>query len=303
MSFLRALTVGAFGITIFLAVLVEGIVVSRGDVAYLVSKPGRLVRTILAMNVLSPIMAIIVCRLFALHPAVIVALVTLSMTPVGALFPQGMLGLVRPERGAHAHGLFVATTVLSVVLTPLAVEVINVLYGESFHLNPLTVANVAVGALLLPLGIGLVIGRFFTSRPAAKRWVPAIQQASGRLFLLCLVGFTILGWSRMSLIIRDGTLPAIVIISMCGLAVGHLLGGPDEDDRTVLAFATVSRHPGVAVAIAALTREPLAPIGVLLAVVVNEIAVVPYRWWRQRLRRRDSPASAPAGVHRGVERR
>ncbi len=100
-----------------------------------------------------------------------------------------MLGLVRPERGAHAHGLFVATTLLSVVLTPLAIEVINVLYGEDLHLSPLTVASVAVGALLLPLGIGLVIGRFF---PAAKRWVPAIQQASGRLFLLCLVGFTIL---------------------------------------------------------------------------------------------------------------
>jgi predicted Na+-dependent transporter len=300
MSFLRALTVGAFGITIFLAVLVEGVVVSRADVGYVFRKPGRLVRTILAMNVLGPIVAIIVCRLFVLHPAVIVALVTLSMTPVGALFPQGMLGLVRPERGAHAHGLFVATTLLSVVLTPLAIEMINVLYGEDLHLSPLTVASVAVGALLLPLCIGLVIGRVF---PAAKRWVPAIQQASGRLFLLCLVGFAILGWSRMAVIIRDGTLPAIVIISMCGLAVGHLLGGPEEDDRTVLAFATVSRHPGVAIAIAALTREPLAPIGVLLAVVVNEVAVRPYRWWRQRLRLRDSAASAPAGVHRGVKQR
>jgi BASS family bile acid:Na+ symporter len=292
MSFLRALTVGAFGITIFLAVLVEGMVVSHPDVGYVFSKPGRLVRTILAMNVLGPIVAIIVCRLFDLHPALIVALVTLSMTPVGALFPQGMLPLVRAERGAHAHGLFVATTLLSVVLTPLAVEVINVLYGEDLHLSPLTVTNVAVGALLLPLGIGLVIGRFL---PDAKRWVPAVQQASGRLFLLCLVGFTILGWSRMALIIREGTLRAIVIISMCGLAVGHLLGGPDEDDRTVLAFATVSRHPGVAIAIAVLTREPLAPIGVLLAVVVNEVAVVPYRWWRNRLRRPDS--------HRGVDRR
>jgi BASS family bile acid:Na+ symporter len=283
MSFLRALTVGAFGITIFLAVLVEGVVVSRADVGYMFSKPGRLVRTILAMNVLGPLVAIIVCRLFDLHPALIVALVTLSMTPVGALFPQGMLPLVGTERGAHAHGLFVATTLLSVVLTPLAIEVINVLYGEDLHLSPLTVTNVAVGSLLLPLGMGLVIGRFF---PAAKRWVPAIQQASGRLFLLCLVGFTILGWSRMALIIREGTLPAIAIISMCGLAVGHLLGGPDEDDRTVLAFATVSRHPGVAIAIAALTREPLAPIGVLLAVVVNEVAVVPYKWWRTRLHRR-----------------
>ena len=171
------------------------------------------------------------------------------MTPVGVLFPQGMLGLVRPERGAHAHGLFVATTLLSVVLTPLAIEVINVLYGEDLHLSPLTVASVAVGALLLPLGIGLVIGRFF---PAAKRWVPAIQQASGRLFLLCLVGFTILGWSRTALIDRDGTLPAIAIISMCGLAVGHLLAGPDEDDRTVARLCHRLTTSRVAIAIAAL---------------------------------------------------
>jgi hypothetical protein len=97
-------------------------IVTRADVAYLFSKPVRLVRTILAMNVLGPIVAVIVCRFFALHTVVIVALVTLSMTPVGALFPQGMLALVRTDRGAYAHGLFVATTVLSGVgLTVLVV--------------------------------------------------------------------------------------------------------------------------------------------------------------------------------------
>ena len=146
-------------------------------------------------------------------------------------------------RGVYAHGLFVATTLLSVVLTPLAVEGINVLYGSDVHINPLTVTSVAVGELLIPLSIGLVIGRFF---PTARRWVPAMQQASGRLFLLCLVGFTVLGWSRMASITREGTvsaIAAIVIIAICGLAAGHVLGGPDEDDRTVLAFATVSRHP------------------------------------------------------------
>jgi BASS family bile acid:Na+ symporter len=30
--------------------------------------------------------------------------------------------------------------------------------------------------------------------------------------------------------------------------------------------------------------QPLAPIGVLLAVIVSEIAVIPYRLWRKRLR-------------------
>ena len=51
----------------------------NADVAYLFSKPGRLVRTILAMNVMGPIVAIIVCRLFDLHPALIVALAVSSV--------------------------------------------------------------------------------------------------------------------------------------------------------------------------------------------------------------------------------
>ena len=42
-----------------------------------------------------------------------------------------MLALVAPGRGAYAHGLFFTTTLLSVVLTPLAVEVINLLFGSA----------------------------------------------------------------------------------------------------------------------------------------------------------------------------
>jgi BASS family bile acid:Na+ symporter len=193
--------------------------------------------------------------------------------------------------------------VLSVVLTPLAVEVINVLFAEAVHVNPLTVAKVAVGELLLPLGIGLAIGRFF---PAARRWAPAMQKASGRLFLVCLIGFTVLSWSRMASIVHGETLStiaAVAIIAICGLAAGHILGGPDEDDRTVLAFATVSRHPGVAMAIGSLTGEPLAPIGVLLAVVVNEVVVRPYRWWRKRLQRGGPATPRLAERPREVKRR
>ena len=56
-------------------------------------------------------------------------------------------------------------------------------------------------------------------------------------------------------------------------------------------------------AVGSLTGEPLAPIGVLLAVVVNEVAVGPYRYWRTRVRRREPTASVAAGAHRGVDRR
>lgn len=267
-------------VSIFLAVVTVGMRVTPADLTCVLSKPLLLTRSLLAVMVLAPIITVVVCKLFSLHPAVIVALVTLSIAPVGALFSQAMLPLVAPSNVSYARGLLFATTVLSVILTPLAVEAIQLIFGGEVHVNPLSVAEVVFGSVLLPLGIGLAIGYRW---PAAKRWIPAIQKASSLLLLVCAVILIVGAWSLMGTVIREGTLTAIVIITLIGLVAGHLLGGPNEDNRTVLAFATVSRHPGVAVAVASLTDQPLAPVGVLLAVLIDELAVVPYKMWRKRL--------------------
>ncbi len=276
---IQALLFLALQASIFFTVLTVGMGTSGGDLRYVLSQPSRLVRSLVAMNVLGPIVAVLVCEMFSLHPAVIVALVTLAIAPVSNLFPKAMGALVAPERTAYAHGLFFASAVLSVLLTPLAVEVINLMFGADVHVNPLAVAQVVVGTVPLPLGIGLVIGRWW---PAARRWIPAVQKVSSLVLVVCGVVITAAAWSLMGSVVREGTLTAIVVITLIGLAAGHLLGGPDEDDRTVLAHATVSRHPGVAVVVAGLTDQPLAPIGVLVAVLVSAVAVMPYTQWRKR---------------------
>ena len=271
----------AFPASIFLAVLAVGMRVAPADLRYLLSRPSRLFRSLLAMNVLAPVIAVLVCKMFSLHPAVIVALVTLAVAPVGALFSQAMLPLVAPGDAAYARRLFFASIVLSVVLTPLTVELIQLIFGGEVHVNPLPVAEVVVSSVLLPLGIGLAIAQWW---PAAMRWNSAIQTVSSIVLGVCSVALLVVVWSRLDLVIQEGTLTAIIMMTLLGLAVGHLLGGPGEDDRTVLAFATVSRHPGVAMVVASLMDQPLAPIGVLLAVIVSEIAVAPYELWRKRLR-------------------
>jgi BASS family bile acid:Na+ symporter len=220
---------------------------------------------------------------------VIVALVTLSIAPVSNMFPKSVLPLVAPRGAAYAHGLFFASTVLSVVLTPLAVEVFRVIFGGEQHVSPVAVAQVVIGTMLLPLGLGLAIGRWW---PAAKRWSPTIAKVSSLVLLVCAVVIMAAAWSLMGSVVRQGTLTAIAVIGLIGLAAGHLLGGPDEDDRTVLAHATVSRHPGVAVVVASLTNEPLAPIGVLLAVLVSAVVVMPYTQWRKRRLAAGLPATA-----------
>ena len=87
----------ALTVSIFLGVLAVGMRVVPGDLHYFLGRPSQLVRSLLAMNVLGPIIAVMVCRTFSLHGAVIVALVTLSIAPVGALFLQAMV----PRRPDH----------------------------------------------------------------------------------------------------------------------------------------------------------------------------------------------------------
>src|SRR5581483_10790643 len=82
----------------------------------------------------------------------------------------------------------------------------------------------------------------------------------------------------------DGTLLAMATFVAVGLAVGHLLGGPDPADRTVLALCTATRHPGIAIVIATtMASEPTLALGaVLLFVIVNAVVSAPYVAWRRR---------------------
>jgi BASS family bile acid:Na+ symporter len=88
-------------------------------------------------------------------------------------------------------------------------------------------------------------------------------------------------------LIGDGSLLAIVAFVAVGLAIGHLLGGPDPDDRTTFALATATRHPGVALVIAAgiFPGGTLVAPALMLYLLVTAIASAPYVMWRKRRHR------------------
>ncbi|HET9220083.1 MAG TPA: hypothetical protein VFR18_24100 [Terriglobia bacterium] len=267
--------------SVIFGVLASGMTTAPADLSYVLKQPSRLARALLVLCVISPIVTVMVCRSFSLHPAVIVGLVTLSVAPVGALFAAAMMPLVAPGNAAYARGLLFASAMLSVVLTPLGVQVIATIYGDDVRVPPLAVARVVLTSVFLPLGIGLWLGNRW---PATRRWIPSIQKISGLVLTGCLIAIVVLGWSRIGLVLRGGTITAIAIVTLVILAIGHLIGGPESDDRTVLAFAAVSRHPGVALTVASFTQQELAAVGVMLAFLISTLAAVPYKRWRQRLR-------------------
>ena len=75
-----------------------------------------------------------------------------------------------------------------------------------------------------------------------------------------------------------GAALAMAVFVVIGLAVGHGLGGPQADERTVLALSTACRHPGLALAVATANApdEPNLAAAVLLYLLVSAIVGIPY---------------------------
>ena len=85
--------------------------------------------------------------------------------------------------------------------------------------------------------------------------------------------------------IGHGVLVVLALFTLVGVAIGHFLGGPNPDDRTVLALATGIRHPGLAMAIASVNfpDQKVAVLAVVVChVIVGLILSIPYLIWRKR---------------------
>ena len=67
------------------------------------------------------------------------------------------------------------------------------------------------------------------------------------------------------------------------LAIGHLLGGPAGEQRSVLAIASIARNVGLAMFIAGLSDYGQQFIPTLLAyMILGAILAVPYSVWSKR---------------------
>src|SRR5688500_14428366 len=76
---------------------------SPQDALYLFRRPGQLVRSLLAMNVMMPLFAAALAAAFDLNPAVKIALIALAVSPVPPVLPKKQLKA--GGRASYAVGL------------------------------------------------------------------------------------------------------------------------------------------------------------------------------------------------------
>lgn len=268
-------------ISIFLAVCSLGMHVQPSDLTQLFRRPSLLVRSLLAMNIVMPFLAVFMAAAFNLTPAVKVALILVSVSPVPPLLHQQQLKL--GARESYVHGLLMLEAALSVLLVPLSIAVIAGFFGRNVAVSTLLVAKVALMTVLLPLVLGMLIRRFALQH--AQRISSPLALLAILLVLISSIVLVVAVFPYLLREIGNGTLLAICAFVIAGLAVGHWLGGPESGDRSALALATAARHPGLAIAIAVASfpaqRRSIAA-AILLYLLARTVVMLPYFAWRKR---------------------
>ncbi|RUU28323.1 Na+-dependent transporter [Mesorhizobium sp. M6A.T.Ce.TU.016.01.1.1] len=280
----------AINLSMGLMVLALGLHATWSDATSLVRNPGLLIRSFVSMNVLMTIVAVIMALVFNLHPAVKLALVALALSPVPPILP----GKQTKAGGTTSYtaSLLASMAVLSIVIVPLGMALISQAFDLGVSVPSGKIASIVFIGIIVPLGIGLLI-RQFAPILAAKIDRPLSLFATV-LLIVAFIPVLIKIWPQLMAMVGNGTLVALVVFALIGVAVGHWLGGPVSDDRTVLALATSARHPGVAMAIAAAAfPEERAVIAVVLwHLIVSAIVCIPYVKRRTNLHKA-SQAEAP----------
>ena len=260
--------------SILLTVFGFGLQTTFYDLQYLVRRPVLLARSLLAMFVIMPIVAVILVRAFELRPAFEIALVALAISPVPPLLPgkEGKAG----GRAAYGLGLMAVVSILAIVVVPLWVQLLALYSGRQLQMSPAAIAKVVVMMTLLPLLTGVIV-RALVPAVAARLEKPITLVAT----VLLLAGALALMIAAMPVILSvmdPGILLALAVFVVIGLGVGHWLGRPHTEESTVLALSTASRHPAIALAVAKFNfpDEPLLGPSILLYLIVLTVLTVPY---------------------------
>ena len=268
-----ALLVVVLKVSVFLNVLALGMAARTSDAVFVLRQPWLLLRSILAMNVIMPLMAAALVEAFDLNPALKVALVATSLSPVPPLLPRREF--TAGGSAPYTIGLLVAAAVLSVMLVPLGLGVFGWAFGKEAHVPEGAIASLVATTVLSPLLIGMTI-RYFAPLVAERLIKPLL--ITGAVLLVAGTLPVPLAWRAIVALIGNGTLLGLAAFSIAGLAMGHWLGGPHPARRSVLALSTACRHPAIALTIASANVAEPRPVmaAVMLYLIVSVLISIAY---------------------------
>jgi BASS family bile acid:Na+ symporter len=257
-----------------------GLRATPGDALCVLRNPGNLIRAVAAMNVAMPVVALALAWSFPLHPAVKIALFALAVSPLPPTLPRK--ALKAGGREDYTVGILVTASAFAIVLVPVTLAVGSELLDIPLRLSAWATGAIVFKTVLAPVFAGILV-RLISPRLAELAAGPIGIFATAILMTGVIIILFAIRHALIALV-GDGTLLMFVTFAVAGLGVGHLLGGPQSETRSVLALCTASRHPAVAAAIvhANFPQQPLPIAAVVMCLLVGEMVSAIYLRSRRR---------------------
>jgi bile acid:Na+ symporter, BASS family len=252
-----------------------GMTATTEDIVYLWRRPALLLKSIIAMYVVLPAVAVLMARIFDLPPRTELALVVLAICAGAPLLPKKLIKFGGDP--SYVFSLIVTTSLLAIVTVPASLYLLaEVIAFDTTAVTPSQVAGLILKTFLLPLGVGML---FRLAAPAQSERVgdPLLKIAIAVMALCALAALTI-GF-RLVFEVGLPSLLAFAAFTLSAIVVGHLLGGPNPSDRISLAIACASRHIGLALLIAANARGQHALALVVTYLLASAVVSIPYVRW------------------------
>jgi BASS family bile acid:Na+ symporter len=258
-------------VVIPLASLATGLEAATVDPFWLFKRPSLLLRSLLALLILIPSGTVLFLE--AIHaPPLLLTGLTVSILAVG-VGPPALLThtRARDKNVAYEVELNVVLMALAVAFIPTAVALLGMYFHVPLRLNVAGVAKVVLTRVLVPLLAGVLVARLFPrlAGPLGRVAAPVVQIA----LLAVVVVALILTWRSLLAIGARGWITSAAV-AFGALVIGHLLGGPEPENRRVLATLGAIRFPGMALLIATITPLGRRVVPVVLAYVLSSLVLV-----------------------------
>jgi predicted Na+-dependent transporter len=277
-------------ITLFAIMFALGLGIRSDAIDMLQRRRWLVLRVLLGTCLLVPLVALLLLKLpaaRALSPAVRFGIALMALCPSAPLTLR-KAGKKGGDRDLAAL-LQVGAAIAAIVSIPLVADLFRAAFAiQGWDIAPGAVARQVGHSQLLPLVLGLGLRRL---RPGLADCLegPLGRLADLLLLILVVVVLALMAPLLVPFVATEAVaLGFMALLVVAALAIGYVLSGPAEEERTTVALVTSMRNPGLALLFAGLyaASMPSIKLAVIVYLLMTVIVSVPFLQWRRHLARR-----------------
>ncbi len=272
----EAMVLGAIKLSVSVLILAIGMQSTVDDLTYLWRRPLLLLKSMLAMYVLVPLAAIAMVKILPLSFGLSVAVLVLAISAGAPLVPRKLMPL---SNDGYVFSLIATSSLLAIVTVPAWVMALGAAFDLSIGLSGMEIGRLLGRSFVLPIVVGMAVQAFFPR--IADKLSNGLMAVGG---VVLTVGGLVLLVGSFDMLVQAGwkALFVLALLTALALAIGHLMGGPDSENRTALAISCATRHIGVAVLVAAVVPGRPSAVLIVAYLVASMLAAIPYIRWRKK---------------------